>query len=245
MTIYFILALILIVLLIINFGRLQRDYLIEMAEKRNPRGLFREDATVSNVVALTIDDAPSDSTGKILDALKEHGVTATFFVHTDQIEKWGAAAETMMRRIIAEGHEIGHHMPKDTPSFRLKKEEFEEEFKRADERLREFVEQPRWFRPAGGQAVERTMMPSLKEHGYEPVFVMGSFLPWDVFLPFPEFYGKQIGNAAFPGAILVLHDGSTGNEDRPERTLVTLDALMEVLNKRGFEAKRLSDVYVG
>lgn len=245
MTIYFIVIVALIALLIFSFGSLQRDFLLGMAEKRNPLGLFREPNKAANIVALTIDDSPSELTGKLLDALKEHGATATFFLHSDQIDKWGPAGEAAVRRMLEEGHEIGNHMPSDTPSFQMEREEFEEEFQRADARLREFVEQPRWFRPAGGRYVEKTMLPSLKESGYEPIFALGSFLPWDTHLAFPKFYAKQIGNAAFPGAILVLHDGATGNEDRAERTLVTLDTLMPILKERGFEAKKLSDVYVG
>ena len=57
-------------------------------------------------IALTFDDGPSrEYTAEILDILKEYGVKATFFVVGVNIEK----SPDLLRRIVAEGHEIGNH----------------------------------------------------------------------------------------------------------------------------------------
>jgi peptidoglycan-N-acetylglucosamine deacetylase len=56
-------------------------------------------------IALTFDDGPAEWTEPILDVLAEHSAHATFFVI-------GIAAERhvdLIRRIDAEGHEIGNH----------------------------------------------------------------------------------------------------------------------------------------
>jgi cellulose synthase/poly-beta-1,6-N-acetylglucosamine synthase-like glycosyltransferase/peptidoglycan/xylan/chitin deacetylase (PgdA/CDA1 family) len=68
--------------------------------------VIRRSGWVPGKVALTFDDGPSaEWTPKILDILKQKGVKATFFIA-------GANGETnpgLVRRILAEGHEIGNH----------------------------------------------------------------------------------------------------------------------------------------
>ena len=59
-----------------------------------------------NRVAITFDDGPrSDTTGKLLDGLKERNVKATFFMIGENIEK----NQELVRRINDEGHLIGNH----------------------------------------------------------------------------------------------------------------------------------------
>jgi len=59
-----------------------------------------------NEIAITIDDGPRpESTSKILDILKEHHVRATFFVVGKMVAKY----PELVRRMMAEGHEVGNH----------------------------------------------------------------------------------------------------------------------------------------
>ncbi|HEY2829282.1 MAG TPA: glycosyltransferase [Thermoanaerobaculia bacterium] len=58
------------------------------------------------MIALTIDDGPADPyTGQMLDALKALNVKATFFLIGENAERY----PNLVRRIWAEGHEIGNH----------------------------------------------------------------------------------------------------------------------------------------
>ena len=58
------------------------------------------------VVALTFDDGPSpDTTPLVLDILRASGVTATFFVLGDAVERH----PDLLRRIVRDGHQIGLH----------------------------------------------------------------------------------------------------------------------------------------
>jgi peptidoglycan/xylan/chitin deacetylase (PgdA/CDA1 family) len=57
------------------------------------------------VVYLTFDDGPSAVTEGILDYLQEQQVQATFFVIGMETER----AETLLKRMVAEGHSIGLH----------------------------------------------------------------------------------------------------------------------------------------
>ena len=61
--------------------------------------------TASNV-ALTFDDGPNpESTPRILDELRSHGVKATFFVLGSHSERWPEIVE----RVVREGHQVGNH----------------------------------------------------------------------------------------------------------------------------------------
>ena len=62
--------------------------------------------TNQRIVALTFDDGPSPPyTDRLLDVLAKHDVKATFFLIGNRIEKH---PETV-RRVIAEGHQVGNH----------------------------------------------------------------------------------------------------------------------------------------
>lgn len=61
--------------------------------------------TDSKVIKLTFDDGPSEYTSIILDILKKHDVKATFFVIGNHI----VGNEELLKRMVAEGHEIGNH----------------------------------------------------------------------------------------------------------------------------------------
>ena len=68
--------------------------------------LFRLGTDQNDAVALTFDDGPTPQwTPAILDILKAKGVKATFFVVGSEAERH----PEIVRRIVAEGHEIGNH----------------------------------------------------------------------------------------------------------------------------------------
>lgn len=62
-------------------------------------------STSKKVVALTIDDGPSDYTREILDILKLNDATATFFVIGSQI----AGREELLNDMVKAGNELGNH----------------------------------------------------------------------------------------------------------------------------------------
>jgi peptidoglycan/xylan/chitin deacetylase (PgdA/CDA1 family) len=57
-------------------------------------------------IALTFDDGPCEpQTSKVLDTLKKHNITATFFVIGENI----SGNEAVLKRMVSEGHSIGSH----------------------------------------------------------------------------------------------------------------------------------------
>ncbi|HBG00277.1 MAG TPA: hypothetical protein DDW87_01695 [Firmicutes bacterium] len=68
--------------------------------------IYRVGNRISNKVALTFDDGPSEEfTLPILDILKELDVPATFFMVGKHVEKYPHVAQ----RIVEDGHSIGNH----------------------------------------------------------------------------------------------------------------------------------------
>jgi peptidoglycan/xylan/chitin deacetylase (PgdA/CDA1 family) len=222
-------------------GAVQR-VLLPVIEGLGPAGLYRVEVGQEKVIALTIDDGPSAHTHDILDQLALRGATATFFIHPEHLEAMGVDGEAAVRRILDEGHEIGNHTLRDVPSAGLDREAFEQSFLATHETLCELGVEPRWFRAAGGSYKPATMAGVMQRHGYEPRFVMASFFPWDTFLHLPATYGKQLGTSAFPGAIVVLHEGIGKHADRGPRTLRSLRRLLEECQRRGYRVRSLSEV---
>ena len=79
-----------------------------------PFTIERYGALDAKVVALTFDDGPDDPfTTEILDSLNAQKVPATFFVIGENVVKYSG----LVRRMVAEGHEVGSHTffhPEDT-----------------------------------------------------------------------------------------------------------------------------------
>ncbi len=75
-------------------------------EDASPADVQQQVALPSRLVALTFDDGPKRATTeKLLDGLSQRGVQATFFLIGKQIE----GNEDLVRRMEAEGHQVGVH----------------------------------------------------------------------------------------------------------------------------------------
>ena len=158
--------------------------------------------TSQKVVALTFDDGPTpEATGRILSALEEEHVRATFFVTGAELEKNMAEG----KRIAAAGHELGNHtysherMVLVTPSF------VRREVERTDELIRDAGYRGEiYFRPPYGKKLF-ALPHYLSSTGRKSV-------TWDVE---PESYpevaadsdkiAEHVLSRACPGSIIILH----------------------------------------
>lgn len=99
-----------------------------------------------NLCAITFDDGPSVNTPQLLDMLAEYGIPATFFLLGSQAERH----PDTVRRILAEGHEVGNHSYSH-PNLRLASPERKaEEIRRTDAVLRSLGAAPVFLRPPYG-----------------------------------------------------------------------------------------------
>ena len=103
-------------------------------------------------VALTFDDGPRCSTTtELLDGLRERGACATFFLVGEQIE----GNEDLLKRMAAEGHQVGNHTWDHTRLKGSSAEKVAAEVEKTDKKLREVLgEGEYWLRPPYGQLDE-------------------------------------------------------------------------------------------
>lgn len=99
-------------------------------------------------VALTYDDGPHpEGTPAVLEALREHGVKATFFLVGEQVERYPELA----RNIVQEGHEPAVHGYRHRNQMRLAPQTFADDLERALATIAEVCRQPPvWYRPPYG-----------------------------------------------------------------------------------------------
>lgn len=203
--------------------------MVEWIRHESPEVLFHAD-TNQPVVALSIDDAPSTATPEILDVLAENGVHATFFLIGSNVREHPELA----RRLVSEGHELGHHMMEDRPSIELSRREFRKRFREMDHIL-QGLGGSRLFRPASGW-YNQWMVDEAAGLGYRTV--LGSVYPFDAQIPFPALARYYISQHVAPGAILVLHDGP----ERGPRTAEVLRQVLPELRRRGFRVVTVSEL---
>jgi peptidoglycan/xylan/chitin deacetylase (PgdA/CDA1 family) len=218
-------------LLAVGLGAILRPGLVvRRLNRRFPDVLFHQ-PEAGPLVALTFDDSPHETlTPRILDLLAAHEARATFFMIGEHI----AGNEEVVRRLVTEGHELGHHMMTDEPSVRLSAAEFEREFLETHELLSAFGP-VLWFRPGHGW-FNRRMLDQVHRLGYR--CAMASAYSWE-FLPIAGSYqARQILTYIRPGGIIVIHDGAA---DR-ERTVAALEVVLPALRQRGYRVVTLSEL---
>jgi peptidoglycan/xylan/chitin deacetylase (PgdA/CDA1 family) len=182
-------------------------------------------------VALTIDDGPDPATTPaILDVLEQNGAHATFFIITSRV----AGNEDLLRRMVAEGHELGNHMFRDEPSIELSSEEFERQIRLSHEVLSEFAA-IRWFRPGSGRYDAR-MLDAIERRGYR--CALGSAYPFDPQIRWSWFSRRFILSTVQEGSVVILHDW----DSKGRRTAKTLAKLLPALRERGFRIVTLTEL---
>ena len=187
--------------------------------------------TEEKIIALTIDDGPHPMvTPKILDVLSEYQVPATFFLIGGRVQH----NEDILRRIASNGHEIGNHHMEDAPSIRLSEDEFEKQLLQAHRILSEFA-QVKWFRPASGWFNER-MLRQVEKHNYK--CALGSVYPYDAAIHNVTFLSNYILDNVFPGAIIILHDGTLERK----ATVDVLKQIIPILKRHGYRFVTLTEL---
>ena len=182
-------------------------------------------------VALTFDDGPNpDATPLILDALKERGVKATFFILGRHADQW----PHLVRRVADEGHAIGNH------GWFHRKLHFKSPAYVRDDLTR------------GTQSIEAAcgVHPKLfrAPHGFRSPWVTAiagslgqrtvgwSLGVWDSDRPGVEAIVDRTVNGAKPGSILLLHDGD-GYDPRGDRvqTARAVPEIVDRLHAQGYQ----------
>ena len=188
-------------------------------------------------VALTFDDGPNpDATPRILDALGEAGVRATFFVLGRHAERW----PDLVARAASEGHQVANH-----GYFHRKLHDRSPGYVRRDLTLgtaaldRAAGVRPKFFRaPHGFRSPWVTAIAgSLGQRT-----VGWSLGVWDSARPGVDAIVRRTVDGATPGSILLLHDGD-GYDPAGDRsqTAAVLPGIIAGLRDRGFHFSALPE----
>lgn len=200
--------------------------------------------THDRVVGLTYDDGPNpENTPGVLDALAEHGATATFFVMAGRAEE----NPRIVRRMLDEGHEVALHGRDHRwlPSVGLR--DAYASIRDARHRVERVAgRRVRRFRPPYG-GITPAQAVATWSLGLECVIWTSDAWDW--------VHGEEAAVAAraaagvFPGGIVLLHDDRADPEIAgPEDELPHFDRgavlrrLLEDLDERGYAARSVEDL---
>lgn len=208
--------------------------LIRYVQHRWPDVLFHH-PTTKKIVALTIDDAPSTQTNVIIDILKSHNATATFFVIGSQVPGY----TSVLTKMVRDGHELANHAMYDQPSRALSDAVLAEQIQTVHGMIQDAYREAgqaspaNWFfRPGSGFFTSR-MRALVSNMGYR--LVLGDVYPHDPQVPFVQLNARHILSMVRPGSIIVCHD-------RREWTAPMLLLVLPELHRRGYEIGTISQL---
>ncbi|KAI4864817.1 polysaccharide deacetylase [Hypoxylon rubiginosum] len=210
--------------------------------------------TDKKIVALTIDDAPSEHTQEILAVLNGHEATATFFVIGGQVP----GREETLADVVRSGSELGNHAMHDEPSRALPDDVLTAQIETVRERIREAYTAadlsgaissssntnsdgssksnirmpPQYFRPGSGFFSDR-MRRLVDRLGYR--LVLGSVYPHDPQISWAWLNARHVLSMVRPGAIIVCHD-------RRGWTAPMLRRVLKQLKKDGYRVMSLTEM---
>ncbi|MCB5942576.1 polysaccharide deacetylase family protein [bacterium 210820-DFI.6.52] len=181
---------------------------------------------------LTFDDGPDPRyTPALLDLLGEWGIPACFFV----VGENAAACPDLIRRMTAEGHEVGIH------SYRHENARFRRpSFAGADleqslATLRELGTEPRYYRPPWGNCNPFTLYEA-RARGLETVLWSVMAQDWERGAT-PRRTAQRLLGRVGSSSIICLHDRSMGksaDDTAPGRTIQALRLALPALQRAGF-----------
>ena len=165
----------------------------------------------NNKIYLTFDAGyENGNTEKILDALKEHNVKATFFLVGNYLE----TCPDLVKRMVEEGHIVGnhtyHHKNMDTLTT---KEAFTKELTDLETLYKEITGSTmfKFYRPPQGKFSENQLKWA-QEEGYKTCFWSLAYVDWDENKqPSKEEAIEKLTKRIHPGAIILLHSTSSTN----------------------------------
>lgn len=196
---------------------------------------FYAQDTDEKIMYLTFDCGyENGNTGIILDSLKKHGVSVTFFVVGTYIE----SEPELIKRMTEEGHTVGNHTWHHPDMSQIASmDSFQKELKDVEDAYKEVTgkEMTKYYRPPQGKFSE-TNLQMAKELGYKTFFWSLAYVDWyDDNQPTKEEAFDKLLGRIHPGAIVLLHSTSDTNA-------AILDELLTKWEEMGYQIKPLAEL---
>ena len=185
------------------------------------------------VVYLTFDDGPfPDYTLPMLEILSRYDAVGTFFALGVQVQRF----PDVVAEAVARGHQIESHTVNHPSLAKLTREAFIAEVVGGDDAIRAAVgdraDPLGCLRPPYG-AVDGRTAPLAAELG--KVLVMWDVDPQDWRQPGAAQIASHILSHAYPGAIILMHDGG----GRRGQTVAALETVLAELSARGYSFRSI------
>lgn len=152
------------------------------------------------------------NTERILDALKKHGVKATFFLVGNYFE----TQPKLVKRMAEEGHTIGNHTYSHPDMSKIGDiQSFQTELQKNESLYRDILgsEMPKLYRPPQGKFCEENLKMA-QQLGYSTVFWSLAYVDWYTDdQPTPEQAFSKLLPRIHPGAVVLLHSTSSTNAE--------------------------------
>lgn len=205
----------------------------------NPSSNFPSSAGVTfsrvlvsgNNIAITFDDGPHPkNTPRLLDILAARNVKATFYVIGRSVD----LHPSVLRRTVAEGHEIGNHSHTHRLLSKLSSSEVRQEMQRCQEAVgRAAGVGMRTMRPPYGGLLQSQRELVHSEFGYPTI--LWSVDPLDWKRPGPSVVTSRILAGTTAGGIVLAHDLHS-------QTVDAMPATLDGLLRKGFNFVTVSQL---
>lgn len=194
--------------------------------------------TAQKVVALTFDDGPNPPyTGQVLDILKEYHVPATFFVIGQNVVKH----PELVKRIAAEGHQLGNHTYHHLDLLKADRKTIAEEVDSTNQAV--FAASgivPHLVRPPHGFR-DPVVMEMMAERKLK--VVEWSVMSRDWTNPGVETIVERTVNNVKNGSIILLHDGDgIASRDSREQSVEAARRIIEQLSAKGYKFVTVDEI---
>jgi peptidoglycan/xylan/chitin deacetylase (PgdA/CDA1 family) len=184
-----------------------------------------------NYIAMTYDDGPHPSnTPRLLDILAARNIKATFYVIGSSVNQ----NPGVLRRTVAEGHEIGNHSHTHPLLSKLGDSQLRSEMQRCEDAIgRAAGVRPRTMRPPYGGLLQRQRELVKQEFGYPTI--LWSVDPLDWKRPGASVIANRIVSSTTAGGIVLAHDLHS-------QTIDSMPQALDGLLRRGFKFVTVSQL---
>ena len=193
------------------------------------------DPTDEKVIYLTFDAGyENGNTPAILEALKKHDVSATFFVVGNYLE----TSPELVKQMVAEGHTVGNHTFHHPEMSKISDAaSFEKELKDVETLYQKITgeELNRFYRPPQGKYNTQNLQMA-GDLGYKTFFWSLAYVDWiQDQQPTKEAAFDKLLKRIHPGAVVLLHSTSSTNAQ-------ILDELLTKWEEMGYHFAPLSEL---
>jgi peptidoglycan-N-acetylglucosamine deacetylase len=182
-------------------------------------------------IAMTFDDGPSaENTPRLLEMLKQRNIKATFFLIGQNV----ASNPEIVRRILADGHEIGNHSWTHPQLSKLSDDRVTAEITKTQDAIKDASGlTPTILRPPYGAITPRQR--EWIENQFGLSVILWSVDPFDWKRPGASVITQRILSQVRPGAIILSHDIH-------KQTVDAMPATLDGLIAKGYKFATVSQL---